>query len=252
MAKKCKCDCPAGLPLWIGTFGDLMSLLLTFFVLLLSMASFDAKKLSEAEAAMYGTLSILEGGSKLDESKDRFQQPAEITEEYETTDEVRLVKNVIIEYNEMQQTSRGPSAVLEEGDEGFTIHLPAKTLFESGSATIKDEDALLFLRRMTQVIAKLPSELMIHVSGHTDDLPPRSGSLYRDNWDLSAYRSVAVSRVLIGNGVDPTRISACGHGEYKPIATNATPEGREKNRRVDIQFLSLKKEEAIQKSILDK
>lgn len=228
-----------------------MSLLLTFFVLLLSMAEFDAEKLSEAEAAMTGTLSILPSGSKLKETKERVQQAAEITTEFETADEVKLVKSAIIEYHEMTKVSQGPSTVMEEGDEGFVIRLPAKTLFESGSAEVKDEDSLTFLKRIAQIVARLPKDIQVEVRGHTDNLPPNDTSIYQDNWALSTYRALTVTKILIGQGIEPKRISACGNGEYKPIATNANKEGREKNRRVDLHFFSMKTEEPIKRSVLD-
>ncbi len=251
---RCKpCDCKKGLPLWLGTFGDLMSLLLCFFVLLLSMATFDRKKLNDAQASLGGTLSMLEGGTKVEPSHERMLQAADMTTEPETTDEIKKVESMIMDYNEMTKVSQGPSTVMDEGDEGFLIRLPAHQLFKDGSATIEDEYGLLFIKRMATIIDTLPKNLKISVRGHTDNMPLSRDSIYRDNWELSAFRALSVARVLIQNGIDKKRLEASGFSEFRPINTNSTPKGREKNRRVDIHFYSEESEEiGSSKSILDK
>lgn len=234
---KCKpCDCKGGLPLWMGTFGDLMSLLLTFFVLLLSMATFDAKKLSEAEGSMRGTLGMLEGGSKTEDSKDRMQMAAPMEPVIETADEVHKIKSLLIEYNEMTKVSRGPSAIMDDGDEGFLIRLPARMLFSPGSTQVETEEGHLFLKRMASIIKQLPSEMDITIRGHTDDQAPGTDSLYNDNWEVSTYRALTVARELSLNGVQPKKISAQGYAGTRPIVSNATKDGRLKNNRVDIYF----------------
>ncbi len=229
-----------------------MSLLLCFFVLLLSMATFDAKKLNEVEASLKGALSILNGGSKTEVDFERVQQAAEMVDERETSESIKMIESLIIEYNEMTKLSKGPSNVLQDGDEGFLIRLPAAVLFEQGESTIKNEDALLFIKRMASVIKELPENLHISVRGHTSDLPPGEQSIYKDNWQLSAHRALAVAKELINNNISPKKISACGNAEYKPIAPNNTQEDRAKNERVDVYFYS--KDNALNKgqtSILD-
>ncbi len=241
--QKCKpCDCQKGLPLWLGTFGDLMSLLLCFFVLLLSMATFDKKKLNDAEASLKGTMSMLEGGTKVEPSHERMLQAADMTTERETTDKVRKVESMIIEYNEMTMISQGPSKSMDEGDEGFLIRLPANQLFDEGSATINNEYGLLFLKRIASIIQTLPTNLKVSVRGHTDNTPPSKDSLYKDNWELSSFRAMNVAKELIANGIDEKKITTCGYSEYQPISTNDTAKGREKNRRVDLYFYSKESE----------
>lgn len=253
MGKKCPpCDCKQGLPLWLGTFGDLMSLLLTFFVLLLSMATFDAKKLSEAEGSMRGTLGMLDGGTKTESSKERMQMAAPMDPQFESAEEVRRIRSILIELNEMTKVSRGPSAILEDGDEGFLVRLPARLLFSPGSTVIENEDTLLFLKRFTEIVKSMPTEVMVKVRGHTDNREPGTESLYSDNWEVSSYRALAVSKELVMNGVSPERINACGESSYKPLVSNATREGRLQNNRVDIYLHSKKlPEEERGRSILD-
>ncbi len=254
MAKK-KCpDCEQCLPAWLAAFGDLMSLLLCFFVLLLSMSSMDAKKVSEAIGSLSGAMSVLEGGTKTEISKKRIQESTPIESQDETSEQVNRVTQAVIDANEMMEKGHGAAITLEEAQEGFVIELPASLLFKSGSATIENEDALLFLKRVALIIAELPNDMEVSVQGHTDNQGPGKRSIYKDNWELSSARAISVLQELLLDGVDPTRINAAGFAEYRPLATNATKSGREKNRRVELHFYGKKsdKEESVKRSILDK
>jgi len=250
--KKCP-ECEQCLPAWLAAFGDLMSLLLCFFVLLLSMASMDAKKVSEAIGSLSGAMSVLEGGIKTEVSKQRIQESTPMESEDETSAQVNRVAQAIGDANEIMDKGTGPSVTLEEAEDGFVIQLPASLLFKSGSATIYSEDVLLFLKRIALIIAELPNTTKVSVQGHTDNLGPGSNSIYKDNWELSSARAISVLHELLLDGVDPKRISASGYAEFSPIATNATKAGREKNRRVELHFFGDKPEnEAVSKSVLDK
>ena len=253
MAKK-KCpDCEQCLPAWLAAFGDLMSLLLCFFVLLLSMSSMDAKKISEAIGSLSGAMSVLEGGTKTEISKQRMQQSTPIDSNDETSEAVNKVSQAVIDANEMMEKGHGPTISLEEAQEGFVIELPASLLFKSGSAVIENEDALLFLKRVALIIEELPNNIEVSVKGHTDNQGPGSKSVFKDNWELSSARAISVLQELLLDGVDPKRISAAGYAEFTPLATNATKSGREKNRRVELHFYGTKseKEASVKRSILD-
>ncbi len=253
MAKKCKCDCPKCLPEWLAAFGDLMSLLLCFFVLLLSMSTMDAKKVQEAIGSLAGALSVLEGGTKTEISRERQQITTPMEKQDETSQKIKTLNRTVIEVNEMIKTSGGPEAVLEEGEDGFMIRLPASLLFEKGKAEITNDDAILFLKRIALIIKKLPNNLALNVIGHTDDRSPGKNSPFKDNWELSTARAVSVVKELIKDGVNPKRLTACGKAEFDPIATNKTEAGRAKNRRVELYFFSKEKEgkEEAKKSVLD-
>jgi chemotaxis protein MotB len=255
MAKK-KCpDCPKCLPAWLAAFGDLMSLLLCFFVLLLSMSTMDAKKIQEAIGSLAGALSVLEGGTKTEISRERQQQATPIESTDETSNRVvtTQLKKAITEINEMLKTSGGPEIQIEEAEDGFIIRLPDGLLFAPGSAVIQNEDALLFLKRIALIVKKLPPKLHLKAVGHTDNNPPASTSPYKDNWELSTARAVSVVKELIKNRIDAKKVTAAGKAEFDPITSNATQEGRSKNRRVDLQFFSLDNgtKDAAQKSVLD-
>ncbi len=175
----------------------------------------------------------------------------------ETTQEVNRVTAAIKEMNEMSELTAqggGPSVSLEEAQEGFVIELPASLLFKSGSATIQNDDMLLFLKRIALIIGELPNETLVSVRGHTDDQGPGVKSPYKDNWELSSARAISVLQELILDGVNPKRISAAGYAEFSPRATNTTESGREQNRRVEIHFVggSLKDKSKVEQTVLDK
>jgi len=253
MAKKCKCECPECMPEWLATFGDLMSLLLCFFVLLLSMSTMDAKKVKEAIGSLAGALSVLEGGTQTEVSRNRIQKATPIEKNDETTQTVNKLSKAVAEFKQFTKGGLGPAITMEEGEEGFFIRLPADITFPPGSAQINNEDAMLFLKRIAIIIKEyLPKNVEIQIRGYTDNQPPPKDSPYKDNWELSAARALSVLKVLIKNGVNPKQLSAAAYGPYHPIASNNTPEGRAKNRRVEIWFFAKKEQQKIQKSVLDK
>lgn len=254
MAKK-KCpDCEVCLPAWLAAFGDLMSLLLCFFVLLLSMSSMDAKKVSEAIGSLSGAMSVLEGGTKTEISKRRIQESTPIEAQDENTEVMNQVQQAIIDANEMIEQGHGPSISVEEAQEGFVIELPASLLFKAGSATIENDDALLFLKRIALIIEELPNNMEVSVQGHTDNTAPGANSPFKDNWELSSARAISVLQELLLDGVKPNRINAAGFSEYRPLATNVNESGREKNRRVELHFYGTKSDEEAKakQTILDK
>jgi len=251
--KKCP-ECEECLPAWLAAFGDLMSLLLCFFVLLLSMSSMDAKKISEAIGSLSGAMSVLEGGTKTEISKQRIQESTPIESKDETSETVNRVQQAAGDANEMMEQSEGPTITVEEAQEGFVIELPAALLFKAGSATIENQDALLFLKRIALIIEELPNEMEVSVQGHTDTGNPGQSSPFKDNWELSTARAISVLHELLLDGVEPSRVNAAGYAEFKPVATNATKSGREKNRRVELHFYGVKNEKdtKIDMSVLDK
>jgi len=255
MGKKEKpCDCPKCLPAWLAAFGDLMSLLLCFFVLLLSMSSMDAKKISEAIGSLAGAMSVLEGGTKTEISKQRILESTPIENRDESSEQVNRIKQAIAEMNEMMEKGKGPAVTLRESESGFVLRLPASLVFKPGEAKIESEDALLFLKRISLLVQELPNDLEVSVRGHTDDQAPGAKSPFQDNWDLSAGRAIAVLKELQLGGVKPDRMHAAGFADYRPEASNKTVKGREKNRRVELYFYARKNEEKadLKKSVLDK
>jgi chemotaxis protein MotB len=250
--KKPQCICPKCLPVWLAAFGDLMSLLLTFFVLLLSMSTMDRNKISEAIGSLNGAMSVLEGGIKTEVSHLRQQYATPLENQDETAEAVNRIASTVVEANEFISEGGGPAITVEDAEDGFMITLPANLLFADGSAKIIGEDAFLFLKRVSQIIAQFPQDIEVSVRGYTDNRKV-SGGKYDDNWDLSAARAVSVVKELVKNGVSPKRAHGAGFGEFRPIASNLTKEGQAKNRRVEIRFIGRKKDsqDDAKKSILD-
>lgn len=115
------------------------------------------------------------------------------------------------------------------------INISDKLLFKSGSSMVSDE-ALTVLEKVARVLNANPT-LEILVEGHTDSVPIKNACVL-DNWDLSAKRATAVTRILQNNyNIDPVRLTAGGRGEYIPLVSNDTKEGRAANRRTRIVIL---------------
>lgn len=123
---------------------------------------------------------------------------------------------------------------VRQGKGLLEIELNASILFPSGSAAL-NESALPVLRRVAEILRHYPNP--VQVEGHTDNLPIRS-LVYPSNWELSASRSASVVQLFTQYGIDPARMAAVGYGEYRPIASNATQEGRRQNRRVTLVILA--------------
>ena len=113
------------------------------------------------------------------------------------------------------------------------VSISDKLLFESGSSKVSAE-AKTVLGKVAQVL-KSQSSLDFMVEGHTDNKTARQGAPFQDNWELSTQRAASVVRILEGDfSINPARITVAGKGEYAPIASNESAEGRAKNRRVEI------------------
>ncbi len=255
-----------GSPAWMSTFSDLMNLLLCFFVLLFSMSSIDAEKFEEVAASLQASFSIFDGGatsitegnlissgvSQLNELNDYYTNMG--TNQDENTEMSQESIHAYEEYKEeqMKEESEQLSENLEQQlenqglmstgdvDIDFTtqyvsMNLNGALLFDSGEANIKDE-AATFMSKMGEVL-KNYSDYDIQIIGHTDTVPMAGGSKYSDNMELSQGRAYSVFKYLIDNkGMSPTNMECIGRGEYEPIASNDTAEGRAQNRRVEIRI----------------
>lgn len=247
-------DCPKCMPEWLAAFGDLMSLLLCFFVLLLSMSTMDAKKFETAVGSLAGALSILEGGARpeVQNEKETESQSKVKIEKVGQQSRIQITKAVQA-INELLSAAGSPEVSVEESEDGFVIRLPANLLFKKGRANIDNDDAILFLKRIAIVISSLPVGIVADVVGHTDSDDPDADSPFKDNWHLSTARAISVVEELIKDGVNPNVLVASGRASFDPVTTNSTPMGMAKNNRVEIRFVSfdIDKRNTVQKSILD-
>ena len=257
MAKKME-DVPSpGAPAWMATFGDLMNLLLCFFVLLFSMSTVDAQKYELVAASFSNTFSIFQAGgtaigdgmligngvsqlNQLDQYFTSMGKSEEGEEELKgAMEEIQAEKLKESEaLAEKIAEALGEQDIGAEIDIDFTseyvqLTLNGALLFDSGKASLKEES--LPLMQKIGIILERYSESIIEVEGHTDNVPI-SNFEFGNNDELSSFRALSVFNFIIANtGIDPSVIKHSGRGEYVPIADNATPEGRAKNRRVGIK-----------------
>lgn len=114
------------------------------------------------------------------------------------------------------------------------VELPAGILFASGKADLS-KDGTIALTEVAQILKEFPDRNFL-VAGHTDAAPLKS-SRFKDNWELSSARALVVTRFLVGAGLDPRHLAAAGYGEHDPVGDNATEDGRQQNRRIEIILL---------------
>ena len=224
-----------GLPLWMGTFGDLMSLLLTFFILLLSMATFDEEKIDQAIGSLQGALSVLEYGLETEITPPNPLQASPIQVDSTREDVLNVLASLMNEYSEMTEISDGPGIELEESQDGFIVRIPDDLLFESGSVEISNANGKIFLERLALEVDKFKDILNLRIIGNTDNVPFRAGSA-TDNWDLSNKRALSVANTLLSLNIPPNIMQVGGDADFNPVADNASAQGRAKNRRVDLNF----------------
>ena len=240
--------CPECLPEWLAAFGDLMSLLLTFFVLLLSMATLDAVKVREAIGSFTGSLGILPGSEYM-EADSKFSMSQNLPMDSENTSEgLAELKEPVAEINQIFSSMNQDIVTIVESEDGFIVRLPSALLFEGTETELTYEDSKLFIRRVAQIIKKMPNNLNVEVRGHTDNQDP-IGTAYEDNWALSSARAISVLKELVKAGVNRNKMHASGYSDTKPVKSNVSEEGRKENRRVDIFFFTDKDYQGTQETI---
>jgi chemotaxis protein MotB len=252
----------AGIPAWVVTFADLMSLLMCFFVLLLSFSEIDAQKFKQIAGEMSAAFGVqrdvpaveIPMGTSIvfDSFSSAPPEPTVINEVRQTTTdqkpELDTQRGAIDSAAEAAQQEKvqqqleqlrkvlepalndGRIAVTQE-QHRIVIRVEEKGSFPSGSASLTWEFESLLLE-MAEVLASIPGELTIE--GHTDDVPIRTDRFY-SNWDLSAARAASVANALLASGtVEPNRLAVKGLADTAGRVDNNSAENRAKNRRVEI------------------
>lgn len=232
-----------GAPAYMNTYGDMMTLLLTFFVLLFSMSTVDAQKFAQLVSSFHAQVSIFDGGQSINNTMTAMQNgvtemPIEQVEftienfmEDQTLVEAQEDISNYIEENNMQ----GSVETIKQGDE-VIIRFKDGVLFDSGKAQIK-AGAIPTLNKMGEKLKEYIEEgYTLGIEGHTDNVPIATAQ-FPSNWELSGARAIAVMRFYVEQmDFDISKISFVGWAEYRPIATNDTPEGRAQNRRVEMKL----------------
>ena len=232
MPKQQKCPECKGAPSWLTTFGDLMALLLTFFVLLLSFSATEQDDFEHALGSLQGALGVLAGEPILS-SPIKLHVPivkGDITEARPTLNDAKAeIEDEIAEEDQQENIE------VLQGAEGLIIRIRDQALFDSGKADLKSS-ILPLLARIGGVLNRIPNP--IEIEGHTDNLPISNDEFKNNHWLSNARALRVLDRLVEEAGIDQARLSAVGHGEFKPVdpdADNNTPENRSRNRRVEIK-----------------
>ncbi|GAB6067108.1 flagellar motor protein MotB [Methylothermus subterraneus] len=269
MAEETECPkCKPGAPMWVVTFGDMMSLLLCFFVLLLSFATMDIIKFRQMAASLKNAFGVqteieaydtVKGTSVVAEHftpgrveptpMDQIRQ--QTTEEHPYLDIPENTENLSPQeiqkrFEELQlkkleeEAKKIRESLVDEIKAGkvsvetekwkIIIRIHEKGSFPSGSAVLNAG----FSPAMTKIAeAVKASQGKVVVAGHTDDVPIVNAQ-YRSNWELSAAQAVTVAHELLKGGVDPKRMMVAGYADNRPLVPNINENNRARNRRVEI------------------
>lgn len=186
--------------LWAITYGDLMSYLMMFFMILFVASA------TKSVAIQMGLMAV----------EQRFGG------------KTRSLIGQLTGERGVQQIAK-----LEIRESKLRMIFNEPILFDPGSATLKAA-AIEPLGRLADALRDIPNT--VQVEGHTDDRPLLPGAQFTSNWELSAARAFSVLRYLEAAGIPPQRLSAIGYGEHRPLKPNDTPEGRSVNRRIEVNI----------------
>jgi chemotaxis protein MotB len=228
---------------WLVSYADFVTLLFAFFVVMYAVSSVNEGKyrvLSDALTSAFGKVP----------DRHRVAGPVDPVPQYiapraQNRKKAKLFAETAKERDRLavltQSMLTALSPLVSQGKvtvtwsaRGVSLELNANALFKQGKATL-EPDAVAALSALVPVLRDDPHA--VEVAGHTDDVPISSVE-FPSNWELSAARAASVIRLLADGGLPPGRFTAVGHGANLPVETNETPEGRARNRRVDITILS--------------
>ncbi len=260
-----KPDAPEGAPAWMATFADMATLLLCFFVLILSFSDINQKKFKQVTATLkmaFGAQrldpfeqipiansitmdaysSARDSLIKLDHPKVQFDMELPIIEELLNEQQKKEEKE---KSEQFENNYKAAKELLEDDKNAGKLELEVKgktviirvkenVSFPSGS-DILEGSFQRTLKRISQVVKK--SKGTIQVSGHTDNIPIRTAR-FRNNWDLSAARASTIGTKIITKAqVNPNRLVIQGYADTRPLVKNSSQENRAKNRRVEIALI---------------
>ncbi|MPM92004.1 Motility protein B [bioreactor metagenome] len=236
---------------WMDTYGDLVTLLLCFFVLLYSFSSVDAGKWQELVGAFsrnYGSgeVTIFDASTIQEEAISKIDSMVDYSVRDEKSgnvdpDTVNSAFDLLYENIKAYIQEQGMESSLSvfRTDEAIYLRFNEMALFNSGRADILPASAETLSHIMEIISLNISSISSVRIEGHTDNVPMHNAE-FRDNWDLSVKRATNVLRMVLGTGyVDATMLSAVGYGEYQPVAPNTTADGRSQNRRVDFVLMKV-------------
>ena len=258
MSRRKRHDSEGGSPGWLTTYSDMVTLLLTFFVLLFTFSNVDAEKFKALAASLQFALnsrtgvSVFEGNPPtIDEpieavvsgpeksSDDMAGYTLEVTSESSEegngllNKEIGRIYKIVSDF--VEEEGLEAEVKLRTDRRGVIIDINESILFDIGKAELKP-DSLALLDKLTKLINSFDNNII--VEGHTDNMPI-SNSRFPTNWELSVIRATTVVRYFTEEKkIDPGRLSAAGYGEYRPIAPNDSEQNRALNRRVNMLIVA--------------
>lgn len=216
---------------WIISYGDMVTLLLTFFVLLYSFSLVDLRKfqaLSTSMAAAFGVSALDKSGDRVIEM---FPETAPLAVKAPSKDVMEAARKA---EEFLKREGLEAAATVLPQERGVVIRFQDTVLFDVGRAELRPEAAETG-RKLAQYLRTVPNQ--IRIEGHADNMPIHN-ERFASNWELSVARATRFLSFLQRAGnLPPEQLSAAGYGEYRPVADNGTEEGRRKNRRVDVVLL---------------
>ncbi|MBC2722592.1 flagellar motor protein MotB [Desulfosporosinus sp.] len=232
---------------WLIPYADLLTLLLALFIILFASSQVDEKRYSQV---MQGLNSAFNGGISVFDESDSISLDDVSTNDIKNIKESEQVQNLKDLINKERQDMEAIKKELDAfiNKNGLTMQLQTNVtsdmlkitiqdyaLFDSGMAVVKPEAQKLALV-ISDMLSMYP-DYKVEVAGHTDNIPINNRE-FDSNWDLSSRRSLNFMKYLLNSdNLDQARFRSIGYGEYQPIDTNATPEGRAKNRRVEVNII---------------
>jgi len=241
-----------GMERWLISYADFITLLMVFFVVMYAMSKVDVNKYAAMASSLSSVLSgqtmtimdspgpaVVPGMSGKELKEGQAQQQAELNEVKEQIEKFIKSEQFQASMKDTGQTSTKLSDYINiiEQERGLVISFKDALLFASGSDELTPQAGLI-IRQVGMALGSIPN--YIRVEGHTDNRPI-STSKFPSNWELSVMRASNVLHILQRDcGIDPSRLSAVGYGEYRPLGPNDDSMGQAMNRRVDIVILKKK------------
>ncbi|PIE68963.1 MAG: flagellar motor protein MotB [Deltaproteobacteria bacterium] len=232
--KRCEEEvCEEGLPAWLATFADLMSLLLTFFVLLLSFANMDIQKFQDMMGSVkdaFGVQLKRKQDTYIAFSPSKYERDG-IPMNRENREVLGL--NLAMQSALQEDENLKKNVDLKPDDSGLLMRISSGVMFKPGSAVLTPEAAPV-LDKVIAILTDRHFDLVVR--GHTDDTLV-SSSHYPSNWELSSARAAAAVRyILEHSSISPFRIKAVGYADTRPLLPNTSNTNRKTNRRVEFYF----------------
>jgi chemotaxis protein MotB len=229
--------CEEGAPAWLLSWGDLTTLLLTFFVMMFDTGKVDIVELRLAMSPFLGMGNYV-GGNTL--SAGKLAELGNNLMSLPSTEMGQSLSNARRQAtSEFQPELKSRKMRLKQDERGLTISLASDAYFKEGSADIDIEAARDTLQKIARFLGSANVQgRTFRVEGHTDNTPVGRDSGFRSNWELSLTRGANVLHYLVDYGVPEASFQVAGFADTVPLVDNGTPEGRAYNRRVDIVVLS--------------